>query len=103
MLQATSIRAYEDQVVPKLSEMQSAVYRVFKYIPRPDFTDQELNKLLDWGINRVTPRRGELAKKKLIIEAGERRCAVTGSNVTAWRIATPAAKVAAIPAQATLV
>jgi len=83
MIQTTSLQAYNTQVLPKLGKKQSAVYRIFRNVPRPDFTDKELGQILGWPINEITPRRGELKKKGLIVEAGER------GGCTTWRDAFP--------------
>ena len=65
----TSIQVYLTKVLPNLSRRQAQVYFTFKQSLHDTLTDGELAKILHWPINCVTPRRGELERKGLIVDA----------------------------------
>ena len=83
MISDTSRAAYE-RIQPKINRSQQEVLQVIRAHPE-GLTDAEINHYLQWTINRVTPRRGELMERKeddpperirlgLIYEAGVRIC-----------------------------
>lgn len=62
----TSLEAYR-----QLNNLSDKQQTVLVYIHgHPDTTDKEIAKGLGWTINRVTPRRGELEAKGLIVGSG---------------------------------
>jgi len=84
-LRQTSLLALE-QFRPKYPRAQRAVYDH----EHDDMTDGELKHALGWEINRVTPRRGELVKAKMVEACGTRICKVVrGTLSTKWRIKQP--------------
>ena len=64
----TSLLAYT-QLKP-LSQRKRQVYHVFKFNPECAYTDKDLSRILNLEINRITPRRGEIADLNLIEKAG---------------------------------
>jgi transcription initiation factor IIE alpha subunit len=81
---ATSAAA-ADSLTPKtLNAMQR---RVYEFICRRPSTDEEIADELAMNPSTVRPRRGELARRGLIVEAGTRRTA-SGRMATIWRRAT---------------
>jgi hypothetical protein len=95
----TSLQAYETEVRPKLGEKQAAVRRLLLAYPE-GLTNAEIAKLLEWTINRVTPRTNELVKLGAVKDAGKRTCRVTGRTAHLWRLTyTPPPKTAASPQQ----
>jgi hypothetical protein len=55
----------------------------------PDATNAEIADKLGWAINRVTPRCNELRRLELVLDAGRRKCRITGSNAHAWKAKYP--------------
>jgi len=55
----------------------------------PDATNAEIAARLGWPVNRITPRMLELRTMELVLEAGRRRCKVTGSMAHAWKAKHP--------------
>lgn len=86
MIQDTSLKAYINEVAPTLMPRQIRVLEVFERLPGRDFTNEELSKELEWGINRVTPRVLELRLKGILEDAGKRECKVTKREVHCWRV-----------------
>jgi len=81
---ATSAAA-ADSLGPKtLNAMQR---RVYEFICRTPSTDEEIAQSLEMNPSTVRPRRGELARRGLIVEAGTRRTS-SGRMATIWRRAT---------------
>ena len=81
---ATSAAA-ADSLGPKtLNAMQR---RVYEFICRTPSTDEEIADELEMNPSTVRPRRGELARGGLIVEAGTRRTS-SGRMATIWRRAT---------------
>lgn len=64
----TSLEAYQNWVLPDLGDKQTKVYNAIKKLQ--PCTDKQIAAHLKWEINSVTPRRNELAKKDVIMEAG---------------------------------
>lgn len=67
MITSTSREAYES-VKPNIGKAQIKVLEAIKQIQ--PCTDKQIAKHLDWEINRITNRRGELFKLMKIEEAG---------------------------------
>lgn len=105
-VQQPSLFAYRKQVIPTRARKKQEVLAVLS--GALDMTNSELAEALEWGINRVTPRIGELreaglvgcrnaacpnpahlnAHTDIVHDACKRRCEVTGANVFAWRAIT---------------
>lgn len=66
-----SLFAYHEQLGIGLGEKQLHVLNAIKCLGK--CTDQQIADHLRWSINCVTPRRGELKDKGLIVEAGNIR------------------------------
>jgi transcription initiation factor IIE alpha subunit len=78
---ATSAAA-ADSLGPKtLNAMQR---RVYEFLCRTPSTDEEITNELSMNASTVRPRRIELAKRGLIVEAGTRRT-LSGRMATIWR------------------
>jgi hypothetical protein len=80
----TSIESFRK--LKHIGKRQAEVLAVFKKYPQLRFSDRELSKLIHQPINRVTPRRGELAEKGLVCEAGFLWDAETKRRVQAWKL-----------------
>lgn len=76
----TSIEAYYSLV--KVNQKQKMVLDTIKQIY--PCTDQDIATKLDWPINRVTPRRGELEKLSLIESKGKQLTS-SGRRAHAWQ------------------
>ncbi len=79
-VQPTSLWAYETVAVGK---RQGDVLRALRELT--EATDQEIADFLAWTINRVTPRRGELVERELIV-AARHKDGPFGHRVTVWRL-----------------
>lgn len=88
MIQRTSIESYYgEKKAGRLGERQRAVYELIK--ENPGHTDRELARILAAADpNTVRPRRYELVEKGLVIDAGKRKCRVTGKVAMTWRTRT---------------
>ncbi len=62
-MEATSLDAFYQEVLPNLSVNQNLVYEVFKDNLTMTFTNRELADELAWEINSVTGRTNELRGK----------------------------------------
>jgi len=62
----TSLLAYKQ--LQHISNKQQDV--LIQINIHPDITDKQIAQYLKWTINRVTPRRGELEQKGLIVSSG---------------------------------
>lgn len=82
----TSLHAYA-LASQHLGKTQKAVLDALRFFP--DATNAEIADYMDWPVNRITPRMGELRKQGLVLDAGRRRCKVTGSTAHAWRAKHP--------------
>ena len=87
MQQDTSLSAYYKTVKPTLGNRQKVVFE--KLREKPNWTNCELAKALDWPINTLVPRVNELRKMELVEEAGRRVCAITKFMVHSWRVKSP--------------
>lgn len=79
-MEQTSLFAY-NSIQNKLGENQKKVYAVIKVFGV--LCDQEIAIALGWSINRVTPRRGELVKKGIVIKQGTKQ--YNNRLVNIWR------------------
>jgi hypothetical protein len=91
MIRQTQIDSYR-KCQPTLGKKQAEMYAVFTDFKYASFTDRTLAKMLDWTINTVCPRRGELLAKGLIQEAGTTFDEETKRKVMLWKIATAKTK-----------
>jgi predicted ArsR family transcriptional regulator len=78
---ATSAAAADSLDAKTLNAMQR---RVYEFICRRPSTDEEITNELDMNASTVRPRRGELARRGLIVESGTRRTA-SGRMAVIWR------------------
>lgn len=67
MVTSTSLNAYFNFALPKLSEHQMVVLNAL--LKGGPMTNKEIRSYLGegWDINMITPRTGELYKKKLLL------------------------------------
>jgi hypothetical protein len=82
----TSLWAYA-QATQDLGAKQKEVLDALRFFP--DATNAEIAAHLGWPVNRITPRMLELRTMELVLEAGRRRCKVTGSMAHAWKAKHP--------------
>lgn len=80
----TSLEAYAE-VKKHLGASQEDVLRAISKIG--ESCDKDVSDELFWSINRVTPRRGELLEKGLIVDLGKRP-SYNGRTAHYWRVAT---------------
>ena len=81
MITETSREAY-NSIKPKIGHKQTEVLEAIKELQ--PCTDKQIARYLDFEINRVTPRRGELYKLDQIEPAGKIK--VNGFNAMTWKI-----------------
>jgi hypothetical protein len=86
MSQDTSLHAYA-LASQHLGKKQKEVLDALRFFP--DATNAEIAAHMNWPVNRITPRMGELRKQALVLEAGRRTCKVTGGTAHAWRAKHP--------------
>jgi len=79
----TSRPAFEEAKL-NINDKQLAVYRVINQSLR--INDREIAEKLQWPINRVTPRRGELVDAGHIESAGVFLDPASGRKVNYWKI-----------------
>lgn len=77
---ATSLEAYDSVA---LTERQLEVLDAIEGLR--EASDQELSELLNWTINRVTPRRGELVDMGLVTRA-RIVSGPSGRKISKWRL-----------------
>ncbi len=70
-------------IQPKMSDRQKEVYEAIRMYGKA-FTDKDLAHYMNWEINCITPRRGELVKKGLLRKAGTE--IQNGRPATLWEI-----------------
>ena len=80
MMQQTSLLAYEELNKGGLSVRQTSVLRAIKRCGV--VSDKSLANVLNWPINCVTPRRGELVKAGVVVEVGV--ALENGRKVLVW-------------------
>ena len=78
---ATSAAAADSLGPATLNAMQR---RVYEFLCRTPSTDEEIANELSMNPSTVRPRRGELARSGLIVEAGTRRTS-SGRMAVIWR------------------
>jgi transcription initiation factor IIE alpha subunit len=78
---ATSAAAADSLGPATLNAMQR---RVYEFICRTPSTDEEIADELSMNPSTVRPRRGELARRGLIVEAGTRRTS-SGRMAVIWK------------------
>ena len=84
MIQQTSLEAYEE-VKPALGLKQLQVLKIFQQSwSAGGLTNMEVADILNWSINRITPRVYELRKVGLLMEERIRICSITGRRAKAW-------------------
>ncbi len=82
----TSLKAYHDiRVSGKLARRQYQVLENLRYLNVA--TNTEVSNEAKLPINQVTPRMLELRKAGLVVQAGQRKCYITGRTCKTWRIA----------------
>jgi predicted ArsR family transcriptional regulator len=81
---ATSAAAADSLAPATLNAMQR---RVYELLCRRPSTDEEIADQLEMNPSTVRPRRGELARRGLIVEAGTRRT-TSGRMATIWKKST---------------
>jgi Mn-dependent DtxR family transcriptional regulator len=86
MIEDTSLWAYA-QATQHLGAKQKAVLDTLRFFP--DATNAEIAARMNIPINTVTPRTGELRKMGLVLEAGVRRCKITGNRAHSWKAKHP--------------
>ena len=86
MIRQTSLEAYERlrYEVNGLGKRQQAVYELLR--KKSPLTDRQISRLLGWPINTVTPRRGELLKKGVIMRWGYLVDSVTNRSANTWGV-----------------
>jgi hypothetical protein len=83
MIQDTSLKSYLKEIYPHLVSRQRPVLHYLRNAGG-DHTNAEIAAALNWPVNRVTPRTGELVKMGLILKVARRTCKAT--NGTAWSL-----------------
>ena len=78
---ATSAAAADSLGPQTLNAMQR---RVYEFLCRTPSTDEEITNELSMNASTVRPRRIELARRGLIVEAGTRRTS-SGRMATIWK------------------
>jgi hypothetical protein len=81
----TSNDAADSLDAPTLNAMQRRVLEVLQATP-DGLTDEEMQTRLGMNPSTQRPRRIELARRGLVVEAGTRRAA-SGRLATVWRVA----------------
>ena len=91
-IRETSLDAYF-QIGEKIKTRQGELYefmlRRYREGKAP-LTDYEMARSLGYADpNTIRPRRNELMKDGLVVEAGRRRCMVTGKTAITWAVSEP--------------
>ena len=82
LMQQTSIEAYHE--LQNVGEKQRMVLHAIDTMVKA--SDYDIANFLNWEINRVTPRRNELAKRGLIHEATRAVHPTTHKRVIYWSV-----------------
>lgn len=82
-MQQTSLLAW-DEIKQDLGDKQKIVLDTIRGASYDGLTNMEISKILDWSVNRVTPRVNELRKLGLVVLVCKRNCRVTGYRALAW-------------------
>lgn len=83
---ATSAQAADSLGPATLNAMQSKVLRFLQTCGAFGATDEEMQLALGMNPSTQRPRRIELARRGLVVEAGTRRT-TSGRNASVWRVA----------------
>lgn len=81
----TSAEAADSMAPPVLNAMQRRVLELLVATPE-GLTDEEMQRRLQMNPSTQRPRRIELARRGLVVEAGTRKTA-SGRNASVWRVA----------------
>jgi hypothetical protein len=81
----TSAQAADSLGPAMLNALQRKVLELLRATPE-GLTDEEVQRRLDMNPSTQRPRRIELARRGLVVEAGTRRTA-SGRMATVWRVA----------------
>ena len=81
----TSAKAADSLGPATLNALQRRVLELLAATPG-GLTDEEQQRLLEMNPSTQRPRRIELARRGLVVEAGTRRTA-SGRNASVWRVA----------------
>jgi hypothetical protein len=79
----TSIETYLKNVYPNLGHRQAVVLHHLRNASVA-LTNAEIAAALARPINEITPRTNELRKMGLVIDAGRRKCKITGNTAHQW-------------------
>jgi hypothetical protein len=82
---ATSAQAADSLTPATLNNMQRRVLELLAATPE-GLTDEEMQRRLRMNPSTQRPRRIELVRRGLVVEAGTRK-AMSGRYATAWRLA----------------
>lgn len=85
MVRDTSIISYRELQAGKLGLLQQKVFDVIKQHPL-GITDREIINIVGIEGNSIRPRRYELFKKGLVVEAGKRKCSISGKLALTWKL-----------------
>ena len=83
-VQDTSILAYEKVNLQAREKDVLGIFYEHPYVK--DWTNEEIAKQLNWGINHLTGRVLTLRKKGILELSTTRICLVTKNRSKAWRI-----------------
>lgn len=83
MIQETSLLAYV-KVLENLGQRQIQVYRAIEELG--ECSNTMIAKKLNLPISSITPRVGELRKKKAVRESYRDYCPITGRKVIFWKV-----------------
>lgn len=86
---ATNTSKESFKLITDLGDKQREVYDMLQSMGSA--TDRELTERLDWEINQLLPRRGELVDFGFIKKSGEKFNPATKRNVTVWVATNPMA------------
>jgi len=82
----TSLWAY-NLATQNLGKKQKEVLDALRFFP--DATNAEIAAHMGFSVNRITPRILELRQQGLVLDAGRRRCKITGGMSHAWKAKHP--------------
>lgn len=86
---STSLPAYKE-ALEGLGDKQKAVLEAVKTLCRTKpfnrCNDRQIAAFLGWDINRVTPRRGELVEKGLLVDEGAFQSHDGPKKVHYWKV-----------------
>jgi len=83
MIQDTSLLAYTE-ILENLGERQLQVYTAIAELG--ECSNTMLAEKLNLPISSITPRVGELRKKKVVRESHRDYCPLTGRKVIFWKV-----------------